>query len=55
MYHHWSMKHCGRHIDEFTFRMNEDNCVIDTMDRIDALISGCAGKRLTYVGLTKGG
>ena len=34
IYHHWSQKHCHRYIDEFTFRMNQGNCSVDTIDRI---------------------
>ena len=34
VYHNWSEKHCDRYVDEFTFRLNEGNCQIDTLDRI---------------------
>ena len=35
--------------DEFVFRLNEGNCRQDTVDRLDMLVRGVAGKRLTYV------
>ena len=53
VYHNWSMKHCYRYVNEFTFRLNEGNCKIHTMDRIDSVISGAIGKRLTYQNLIK--
>lgn len=37
VYHHWSRKHCQKYVDEFTFRLNEGNCKIDTQARLDAL------------------
>ncbi len=30
VYHNWSVKHLHRYVDEFTFRLNEGNCKIDT-------------------------
>ena len=47
-YHNWSEKHCDRYVDEFAFRLNEGNCEIDTMDRIESLCKGMDGKRLKY-------
>lgn len=38
----------ARYIDEFTFRLNEGNVARHTMDRLDSLIKGSFGKRLTY-------
>ena len=51
-YHHVSVKHLGRYVDEFTFRLNEGNVKIHTMKRLDSLIKGAVGKRLTYKELT---
>ena len=34
--------------DEFSFRLNEGNVKRHTMDRLDSLTTGTAGKRLTY-------
>lgn len=48
IYHHWDMKHCQRYIDEFTFRLNEGNCEIDTIDRIKSLFNAMYGKRIKY-------
>ena len=53
-YHSFSEKHTGRYIDEFTFRLNEGNCRIDTVDRIKSLVKGAPGQRLTYKRLTRG-
>ena len=51
-FHHISRKHTGRYVDEFAFRLNEGNCVIHTLDRLDSFIRGAARKRLTYKALT---
>ena len=53
-YHHFSTKHLNRYVDEFTFRLNDGNCKIDTVDRITTLVSKSAGKRLTYKELIEG-
>ena len=47
-YHHFSKKHIDRYVNEFTFRLNEGNCQIDTIDRIKSLITGTKHKTLTY-------
>ena len=52
VYHNWTEKHCDRYVDEFTFRLNEGNCEIDTLDRIKALYKGMDGRRITYKELT---
>ena len=50
---HWiSREHLFRYVNEFVFRLNEGNCEIDTVDRLDALVRGVKGKRLTYKMLT---
>ena len=53
-YHHVSVKHLGRYVDEFSFRMNEGNVKRHTMKRIDSLVKAAVGKRLTYERLTQG-
>jgi hypothetical protein len=30
------------------FRLNEENCAIDTTNRLESLVKGVIGKRLTY-------
>jgi transposase-like protein len=51
VYHHASPKHLGRYIDEFSFRLNEGNVKHHTLTRLDSLVQGTVGKRLTYKGL----
>ena len=53
VYHNWSVKHMARYINEFTFRLNEGNVKRNTLDRLDSLLSGAIGKRLTYAELTQ--
>lgn len=48
VYHSWSMKHCNRYVDEFTFRLNEGNCKIDTFDRMVVLSKVMENKWLKY-------
>ena len=52
-FHHFSIKHLAKYVDEFTFRLNDGNVKIHTMDRINSLILGTVGKRLTYKALIK--
>lgn len=52
IYHGWSKKHMRAYVNEFTFRLNEGNCEIDTQDRLDALFRGMRGKTITYAQLT---
>ena len=52
IYHGWSRKHMRAYINEFTFRLNEGNCEIDTEDRLDSLFRGLVGKTITYKKLT---
>ena len=51
VYHHASVKHLNRYIDEFAFRLNEGNVKNHTLTRIDSFVDGMAGKRLTYKAL----
>lgn len=48
VYHSFSEKHLQRYVDEFAYRLNEGNCKIHTLDRIDALLAKSVGKRITY-------
>ncbi len=48
VYHHASPKHLGRYVNEFTFRLNEGNVKIPTMDRLDSFIRATIGRRITY-------
>lgn len=52
VYHHASPKHIGRYVDEFTFRLNDGNVKIHTLDRLDSFIRATAGRRITYAELT---
>ena len=50
-YHQFSRKHLQRYVDEFSYRLNEGNCKIHTLDRIDSLIRKTSGIRMTYKSL----
>jgi transposase-like protein len=52
VYHHASVKHLGRYVDEFTFRLNDGNVRRHTLDRLDSLVRGAPGRRITYKELT---
>ena len=45
-YTHWSAKHCGRYLDEFTGRANARGR--DTVDQMAVIARGMQGKRLRY-------
>lgn len=47
-FHHFSKKHIDRYVNEFVFRFNGGNCQIDTIDRIDNVLSNVRGRRLRY-------
>ena len=51
-FHHVSKKHLHRYVDEFAFRLNEGNCEVDTIDRMESLVQGMGGKRISYKELT---
>lgn len=51
VYHRASAKHLGRYVDEFAFRLNDGNVKVPTLARLDALVDGTIGKRLTYKAL----
>jgi len=48
IYHKFSLKHLQKYVAESVFRLNEGKCEYLTMERIDAMIGYCKGKRLTY-------
>lgn len=48
VYHHTSVKHLPRYMDEFAFRLNEGSVNNHTLERIDSLVSMGIGKRITY-------
>jgi ISXO2-like transposase domain len=48
IYHHFTVKHMQRYVDEAAFRLNEGNCKIHTLDRIASLSDKTVGVRLTY-------
>ncbi len=48
IYHNWSKKHCKAYINEFSFRLNEGNCKVDTQDRLDSLFNGMVGRTINY-------
>ena len=50
VYHHFSVKHLGRYVDEFTGRHN--NRPLNTEEQMSKLVQGAEGKRLTYATLT---
>lgn len=52
VYHHAIAKHLGRCVDEFTFRLNDGNVKVHTMNRLESFITATSGIRLTYERLT---
>ena len=48
-YHHVSVKHLGRYVDEFSGRHNVRP--LDTQDQMSRIAAGAVGKRLTYADL----
>ena len=47
-WHHVSPKHLGRYVNEATFRLNEGNCEVDALDRMQDFAAGIGNKRLRY-------
>ena len=47
-WHHVSSKHLSRYVDEAAFRLNNGNCEVDTIDRMEAFAKGIGGKRIPY-------
>ena len=52
-WHHVSPKHLGRYVDEATYRLNEGNVEIDTINRMETFASQIGDKRLSYKRLIK--
>lgn len=52
VYHNWSKKHTRAYINEFSFRLNEGNCKVDTEDRLRFLFGAMVGKTITFEKLT---
>ena len=52
-WHHVSPKHLGKYVNEATFRLNEGNCEVDTIDRMESLASQIGNKRLPYAKLVQ--
>ena len=53
IYHNFSKKHLQRYVDEFTFRLNQGNCRIDTIKRMENLIVNFNNKKISYQELIK--
>ena len=47
-WHHVSGKHLARYINEVTFRLNEGNCAVNTIDRMASVARRLGGVRLRY-------
>lgn len=52
IWHNFSRKHTQRYVNECTYRLNEGNCKIRTMDRINSLWARGISSRITYARLT---
>jgi len=52
VYHQVSVKHLGRYVDEFAFRLNEGHVKRHTLERLDSFVDAVVGKRITYKELT---
>lgn len=50
--HHASKKHLGQYVDEFTWRLNEENVARHTLQRLDSLVDAVVDKRITYAEVT---
>ena len=51
-WHHVSVKHLNRYVNEVTFRLNEGNVQYHTLDRLASFIESAFGSRITYEELT---
>lgn len=47
-YHQFSRKHLQRYVDECTFRLNQGNCKIHVLDRMNSIINGGFRNHITY-------
>ena len=48
VWHKASRKHLHRYVNEATFRLNEGNCKVHTLDRLGSFVDKAFGCRLTY-------
>jgi hypothetical protein len=49
IYHHFTVQHMQRYVDEFTFRLSsQGNCKVHAMVRIGSLCDKTVGNRITY-------
>ncbi len=48
VFHYFSDKHIGRYVDEFVFRLNKGNVKPSTLERIESMMFGFSGNRLSY-------
>jgi transposase-like protein len=48
IYHKFSIEHLPKYLAESVFRLNEGSCKYLTLQRIDAIVGYCIGKRLTW-------
>jgi len=51
IFHHFTKKHLDRYLDECCFRLNDGNVKRHTLERIESMILGTAGKTLGYKAL----
>ena len=47
-YHQFSKKHLQRYVDECTFRLNQGNCKIHVLDRMNSIINGGFQHHVSY-------
>ena len=52
IYNNWCRSHCHRYVNEFSFRLNEGDCEVDTQDSPDFLFHSKVGRTITYDALT---
>ena len=50
-WHHVSPKHLAKYVNEATFRLNDGNCEVDTLDRMEALARQLSDSRIPYAEL----
>ncbi|MCL1966517.1 MAG: IS1595 family transposase [Fibromonadales bacterium] len=48
IFHKFSIEHLQKYVAESVFRLNEGHCKYQTMDRVNAIVNYCQGKRLTW-------
>ena len=48
-WHYVTPKHLGKYLNEATLRLNEGNCEVDTVDRLESLAGQISNKRLPCV------